>query len=71
MQRDGIRESGMQREKEGKINKISLTLCGLGKKIGRGKGEEGLWLVEMSYSAVNFSLPVALGVFLGQDVDND
>ncbi len=60
----------MQREK-GEENKTSLALCGLGKRIGRGKGEEGLWLGEMSCSTVKLSLPAALGAPLGEDVNSD
>lgn len=63
MQRDEMRECEIQREKE--ENKTSLALCGLGKRTGRRKGEEGLWLGEMSCSTA------ALGAILGGDVNND
>lgn len=59
----------MQREKED--NKKDLTLCGLGKRNGRGKGEKGLWPGEMSCLTAKLPLPAALGALLGEDINND
>lgn len=48
---------------------MGLAVCGLGKRIGRG--EERLWLREMSCSIVKLSLPAAFDSLLGEDVNND
>lgn len=48
---------------------MSLGLCGLGKRIGRG--DEGLQLVEMGCWTVKLSLRATLGALLDEDVKND